>query len=313
MNNTREALFQQIECPVCGENRYDIIYPSTYTSAQTREALIDVYKSSSDTCLTEQLVACKQCTLVYLNPRVRGDVIIDSYKAAIDPTFIELNRYRITTFKQYLKKIAVFCDLTAAKNTQVLDIGCAGGAFPKAASDLGFSVIGIEPSRWLSEKAKAQYQLDIRPGVLSEQRFEKNYFDLITLWDVIEHLISPREELAQIYQLLKPGGKLVVNFPDYSSIAAKILGRKWPMLLNVHLFYFTPETIGQLLANSGFKVVVCRPFWQTLSLGYIAQRASVYYAFFSQIKKLSELMGVSKLPIKYNIGQTMIIAEKKDA
>ena len=84
----------------------------------------------------------------------------------------------------------------------VIDIGCAGGAFPKAADDLGFNVVGIEPSKYLCEWGKKEYGLDLRPGILDEHDFEKESFDVITLWDVVEHLIDPRVEIKKISNIL---------------------------------------------------------------------------------------------------------------
>ena len=306
-------LFETVSCPVCHTTDYGVIYPSSYQQDASSEQLVEAYRSSSDLALTEQLVCCKECELVYLNPRVKEEIIVDGYKSAVDPVFLNLNKFRIDTFTRCLSELMKIHDIDPEKQNKVLDIGCAGGAFPKAANDLGFDVVGVEPSAWLSEEARKRYDLDIRTGVLSEQQFEKESFDIVTLWDVIEHLTDPVREVKTIRSLLKDKGRLIVNFPDYSSYASKLMGKKWPMLLNVHLFYFTPKTLEKLLAEAGFRVVGVMPFWMKLSLGYVAHRAANYYSVFSQVEKLANIMGIGDWPVKYNIGQTLMICEKIDA
>lgn len=312
-NNLAAELFETVTCPVCNAIDYSIIYPSSYEQGASNEQLVEAYRSSSDLALTEQLVSCKECTLVYLNPRVKEEIIVDGYKTAVDPVFINLNKHRIDTFTRCLSHIMKTHNIDPKNQNKVLDIGCAGGAFPKAANDLGFDVVGVEPSAWLSEEARKLYGLDIRTGILSEQQFETESFDLVTLWDVIEHLTDPMREVKYIRSLLKEKGRLIVNFPDYSSVARKLMGKKWPMLLNVHLFYFTPVTLERLLTAAGFRVVGVMPFWMQLSLGYVAHRASKYYSVFSQVEKLANTLGIGEWPVKYNIGQTLVVCEKIEA
>jgi 2-polyprenyl-3-methyl-5-hydroxy-6-metoxy-1,4-benzoquinol methylase len=192
----------------------------------------------------------------------------------------------------------------------VLDVGCAGGAFPKAAKDLGFDVVGVEPSTWLAEQGRSLYGLDIRAGLLQDQNFPDQSFDLISLWDVIEHLPDAHAVVGDIHRLLRPGGHLIVNTPDYGSLARKLLGPKWPMLLSVHLIYFTQETMRDFLRRDDFEVVDFRPFWQTLQLGYVLKRASAYFSVFGLAQKATDALRLSGIPLTYNIGQSFVLARR---
>ncbi len=118
--------------------------------------------------------------------------------------------------------------------------------------------------------------MDIRDGILEPGAFEAHSFDVITLWDVIEHLPQPLETLQTVRSLLKPGGVLLVNYPDIGTLAARMLGRRWPFWLSVHLIYYTRKTMTEQLRRAGFSTLWFESFWPVLPLGYVAQRAAPY-------------------------------------
>lgn len=306
-----EGFTEKVTCPICQSKDYVVIQKDRYPTDLTREELLKVYQSSSDHQLIDQLVSCKSCSLVYLNPRVNSNLIIESYSNAVDPVFVQQNVNRIKTFSENFSRICKSINITPSKSKKVLDVGCAGGAFPKAAADLGFDVVGVEPSKWMVNFSKETYGLDIRQGTLQEQNFKGESFDIITLWDVIEHISEPEKVLVEIRKILKNDGYLIINYPDYDSFARKIFQMKWPFFLSVHLFYFSPETITRLLNNAEFEVTVIRPFWQTLGLGYIIKRASAYFGIFKVFQKLCTLLKMDNIPFTYNIGQTLVVAQKR--
>lgn len=305
------SLFEVVSCPVCRGKQYTVLVPSTYPPNLSREGLRGMYSSSSDHMLMDQLVRCDDCKLVYLNPQVRSDIILSSYEDAVDPTFIQQNPLRIATFRRNLSWLCRRLKVVPSPQTHVLDVGCAGGAFPVAASELGFSVIGVEPSRWLSEQARNRYKLDIRSGPLEAQDFPPSSFDLITLWDVIEHLSDPGMVMDRVHHLLKKDGLLVINYPDHDSYARRLMGMRWPFYLSVHLIYFTPQTIRRFLFEHGFDIELLRPYWQTLELGYALERAGAYFGVFKLLARGIKAIGLGRVPLRYNMGQTLLVARKR--
>ncbi len=308
---TKKAdLFQAVTCPLCGSAEFAIVYPGSFPAELSEEFLSQVYRSSSDNSLFEQVVRCTDCQLVYLSPRLNPELIIDAYAEGKDESFIAQDAMRIRTFEKALKKLAREYRIDLSSDTKLLDIGSAGGAFLKAAENLGLSTIGIEPNRWLCEYAREHYHLDARAGTLADHHFPPNSFDVITLWDVIEHVPDPNAELQEIHRILKPNGLLIVNYPDYSSLPAKVLGRKWPFWLSVHLTYYTPETMKKHLSQRGFTVKSIRPHWQTLELGYVLKRMTPYFRLARLPKAAAEKVGLGTLPITYWMGQTQVVAQK---
>ncbi len=309
------GLFEVIPCPLCQSSDYEVVSENRYTQSMetiTKAEFLKVYKSSSDTQLMDQMVECKGCSLRYLNPRVNADIILESYSGAVDPHFVTQNALRIETFSRSLKKTIEQLGWTDSKGKRFLDIGCAGGACVKAAADLGFTATGVEPSRYLCEWGKKEFGLDLRAGTLLEQKFEAHSFDVITLWDVIEHLTDPGQVIDEVRRLLKKDGVLIVNYPDHSSVVPKLMGKRWPFFLSVHLIYFDPKTITRFLKDHGFHVRQISTHWQTLQLGYVLERASAYFKPFKWAERATRLVKAHTLPFSYYLGQKQVIATRKD-
>jgi SAM-dependent methyltransferase len=91
--------------------------------------------------------------------------------------------------------------------------------------------------------------------LLETQRYEPASFDVVTMWDVLEHLPNPIETLRKVYALLKPNGKLIVATPNIDSVPARILKENWfPLEIPRHLVLYSPQTVSSLLAKTGFTV-----------------------------------------------------------
>lgn len=306
-----DALLETPHCPVCASDVFEVVYPARYPSDWSVEAVTNAYSSASDHELLDQLVKCSVCGVGYLRPRLAPDLIVASYSEAEDETFVAQNPERIATFERNFGRMMKLLGVTAGRGASVLDVGCAGGAFLAAARTLGFAAIGIEPSRWMCDFAQREYGVDARQGTLEEQSFEENSFDVVTLWDVLEHVPEPRETLAEIHRVLKPGGHLLVTYPDRGTWLARLLGRKWPFLLSVHLTYYTRATIKRQLEQAGFVVDFRRPYWQGLKLSYVLRRAARYFAMLQPIEKLITNTGLGNVQVRYFMGQFLVAAHKQ--
>ena len=300
------SFFCTIACPLCGGGDFVVLSRSRYPDDLTAEQLQQAFRASSDEKLMDQLVRCRGCELVYVNPRIDEALLVESYASAVDPQFIAQNPERIRTFSRLLEKTLP----RPAAGARLLDIGCAGGAFLVAAREFGFTVTGVEPSHWLAESGRTQYGLDIRQGVLTPGMFPDASFDVITLWDVIEHVAQPAEVLSTVHRMLKPEGQLLVNYPDYGSWMARLLGRRWPFLLSVHLLYYTRATMTRQLQHAGFTPLRIQPHFQALKLGYILKRMEPYLALSRPLRSMVEGIGLGGVAVTYNMGQTLVVARK---
>jgi len=114
--------------------------------------------------------------------------------------------------------------------------------------------------------------------VLSESAYEPGSFDVITMWDVIEHVTDPVAELRLVYDLLRPGGLLMLSTPDVGSLVAKATGPRWMgyKLAEEHLYYFDEKTISLALEKAAFEVLETRPIGKDVSLEFFAKRLRLY-------------------------------------
>ena len=303
-------LFETVCCPLCGSDKMEVVRQPAYPASVTLDDLNQVYSASSSHLLRDQVVRCPSCRLVYVNPRPAAELTIGCYSDAVDPTFVAQNDSRIAAFRKSLGNVLRRLGQRDGGGRRVLDIGCAGGAFPVAARELGFDPVGVEPSRWMADFARRTYGLDVRDGILHPGMFPSGSFDMVTLWDVIEHVPQPHHLLTIAFDLLKPGGLLLVNYPGVDTIAARVLGKRWPFWLSVHLLYYTRQTMARQLSRAGFSLLWQEPCWPSLPLGYVLQRAAPYFPLFGWLIPLVRGLGLSKLPVVYNMGQTLAVSRR---
>jgi 2-polyprenyl-3-methyl-5-hydroxy-6-metoxy-1,4-benzoquinol methylase len=302
-------------CPLYGSRKTRVIYAAQYPPHYELNDFLRIYRSASDSSLMDQLVQCGKCGLVYINPLPKGDLILSGYENAEDPVFVKQNPFRIRTFEKnmasLMKKFGIL------QGARVLDVGCGGGAFPKAASNLGLLPTGVEPSTWMCGFARREYGLDIRNGTLEEQKFDGGSFDIVTFWDVLEHLSQPGDALLEARRVLKENGLLILTFPDIGSKLARFMGRKWPFLLSVHLTYYTRKTMALQLHNTGFSVLNARAYWQTLSMAYVFSRASSVLGKagfpFKYLSNAMQRLRLGNIPFSYYMAQSLLVARKNES
>tara|TARA_B100000242_G_C43044782_1_gene487567 strand:+ start:47 stop:997 length:951 start_codon:yes stop_codon:yes gene_type:complete len=301
----------EVHCAICNSGKYKVVYESKFPEIINKEFLTSVYSSSSEVVLYERVVKCSDCSFVYTSPRLKDELIHQLYVDGNDEDFITQDDMRVLTSNRNIKHLMKIGNFSNKSHNQVLDIGCGSGTFLRSCRENGFSGEGIEPSKWLSNYSSTEHGLTIYQGTLSEniQNLNKKY-DLVSMWDVIEHLSNPKEELKIIKTILDDNGFLILNIPDIDSSIAKIMGRKWPFYLSVHLLYFSKRTLEKLLKQSGFEIVSYGRHWQSLKLGYVFKKALGIFPFLKFLNPIFNLAFIYNITFTYWIGQSLVLAKK---
>jgi 2-polyprenyl-3-methyl-5-hydroxy-6-metoxy-1,4-benzoquinol methylase len=256
------------------------------------------------------IVECQQCGLVYTDPRPDGHDIVETYQAVEDPLYVEEREGRVLTFEHHLEPLE---RLTGPPNgRRLLDVGCYTGIFVEIATRHGWEAWGVEPSCWAVEHAHAQ-GLHVVQGTLETTDLPEAHFDLVTMWDVIEHVTDPRGTLQQAHRLLKPDGLLVVHTIDIDSIFARLMGAHWPWLMEMHLYYFSRRTLRAMLEACGFQVLSDRPQGRYLRLGYLMSRVSALMpAIGRPTEWLVTKVGLRGLAVPVNLGDLFTAYARKE-
>jgi SAM-dependent methyltransferase len=301
---------EQVNCNLCGASDAVVLYPSTLPDGEDHTLNVEALQCTNlGYGIHGPVVKCRHCGLVYINPRPNGSEVLNDYQYVVDELYIQELEGRVLTFRRHLRPLEQIVGPPNGK--RLLDVGCHVGVFVDVAQQRGWEACGVEPSRWAAEQAQAR-GLKVINGTLFSSNFEDASFDVVTLWDVIEHVPDPRAELCKAHQLLKPGGVVVLHTIDIESLFARLMGHRWPWLMEMHLYYFSPRTLRRMLEDIGFQVIYSSPQGRYLRLGYLVSRLQPFsrplYRLLNAIVTRLGLRGVA-LPI--NLGDLFTMYAKK--
>lgn len=138
----------------------------------------------------------------------------------------------------------------------ILDVGCAAGFFLDEARMRGWQVTGMEIAEVMAGWAKSNLGLKIVTESFQQADLAERSFDVITMWDYLEHSVDPLGDVEKSHNLLKKDGLLVISTGDISSLTAKIFGKRWHLLTpQHHNFYFSKNTLRSFAEKSGFQTI----------------------------------------------------------
>lgn len=203
-----------------------------------------------------ELVKCKECGLVYVNPRPTSREIERINKEIYDSEEYRIRYFRDRKifekwFKKKLREIERY-----SKKRKILDVGSSYGFFLDIARKRGWETHGIEKNIPAVRYAREKLGLNVFEGTIEDGKFVENCFDVITLWDVLEHIPDPTTFLKKLKTVLKRNGLICIQSPNIESLIADYKKERWDWLTpNDHLFHFSPSTLAAILRKSGFKVI----------------------------------------------------------
>jgi 2-polyprenyl-3-methyl-5-hydroxy-6-metoxy-1,4-benzoquinol methylase len=257
---------QQVPCVLCGSTEHREIYPSRLPDLSH----LDVQKiyacTSSAYGECGPIVRCTGCGLLFQNPRPDPASILAAYEDVVDERYAEEREGRVHTFGRALDELEEYC-----APGRLLDVGAHLGVFVEVARARRWDAEGIEPSRWAVAQARER-ELPITCGALADLTAPEGGFNAISMWDVIEHFPDPLVELRRSYELLRSGGTLAISTMDVEAPVARLLGRRWPWYMQMHLYYFSRGTLTRMVETAGFEVLNVRRHRRIVRVAYLASR-----------------------------------------
>jgi len=253
------------------------------------------------------VLQCRACGVVFLSP-----VEQESKKADVlysKEYFTEREGYffhdgvadssghespHIEDFRLGLELIAAH----ARPPGRLLDVGCATGSFLSLAKGSGWDCRGVEVSSFAAAQARERTGCEVFCGQFAEVPFAEGTFDVITMWDLLEHLPDPVTALRKAAALLKPNGLLLVNTPNEDSLTRRVARFLYHgtggwlqapvnrLYHHFHLYYFSAGTLAPLFGRAGFDLATLKTKPIPISRGRISPATKVVMHAMSAVERL---------------------------
>lgn len=231
---------ESVECQICQSTKTGLI----------QDTHVSLNSAGFD------LVKCAQCGLVYLNPQPVNEEIRELYS---DDYFIQWysSEEKRQFSKNYFHDLFTQNQLLNNGRGKLLDIGCGMGFFLEVAREWNWDVKGVEISPYASEHCREKMGLDVHTGTLESAEYQSGEFNVITAFDVLEHLTDLPGFLSSVRRILKKDGRFILIVPNYDSPVFQldriICGLKKAPMPNIpeHLTYFTSDTLTKLFQRNG--------------------------------------------------------------
>jgi 2-polyprenyl-3-methyl-5-hydroxy-6-metoxy-1,4-benzoquinol methylase len=284
--NTQLELEKINKCPVCGSDNVSFLFYATdklhgipgkfevnecldckaiyLSSRPTLKTLPMYYPDDYSPHQVESQIAALSLSKKNIKELIRNTILYEIYHREGYK-----NEYRITSpiiaklFAALLFPFHLRAGYTIPKNLfpnhgenkKSLDIGCSTGVLMLTLQKLGFEVYGIEPAEKPAQAGREQFGLNIKVGTLLDYKFPDNYFHLITMIHVFEHIHNPIEILKEAKRILHPNGKIIIKMPNADSLGYKKFKYNWMHLdFPRHFIIYREKTIKSLIDIVGLKL-----------------------------------------------------------
>ena len=201
---------------------------------------------------SHHLVKCKSCGFVFSNKVPTKEELFNVYNGYSRNDY--LSPITVKRYNELLDKFEKY-----RETNNILDIGCGIGYFLEQAKKRGWNVYGTEFTDEAVQICKSKGITTLQGDILSVKLPENIKFDIITSFEVIEHINNPHEEIKEYKRLLRQGGIFYVTTPNFNSLSRFLLKEKWNIIAYPeHLSYYTGKTIKKLFNENGFKCLNVR-------------------------------------------------------
>ena len=194
------------------------------------------------------LVKCGKCSFVFAQKIPTTQELIDYYDGYGRNDY--LSPITIKRYHELLDQMEKY-----RKTNRILDVGCGIGYFLEVAKERGWEVHGTEYTDKALEICRSK-GIEMQEGKLDPSKFDNESFDIITSFEVLEHINNPQEEVTNFNRLLRPGGLIYLTTPNFNSLLRHRLKERYNVIAYPeHLSYYTPKTLKNLFLSQGFKTL----------------------------------------------------------
>lgn len=303
MNN--DVVLQPTRCAICGTVGNSVEkYSASFNFEDFNPATFSARRLPDR--IHYRIVKCKSCGLLRSDPIAPSELLEQLYIKSHQTYNQEVGNL-ILTYGHYLTKLDKF----VLQKHALLEIGCGSGFFLEQASRLGYKeVYGVEPSIRAVSKANPSIRSNIKLDIFRPGLFSENTFDVICFFQVFDHLIDPNAFLSECYRILKPGGLLLGLNHNSTSLSAKLLGERSPIIDIEHTYLYDPKTMSDIINKNKFHVIRTGAVWNKYSLQYLFQIIPMLGKAKPFLLELLRKTKIGQIQLKAFLGNLYIIARK---
>jgi 2-polyprenyl-3-methyl-5-hydroxy-6-metoxy-1,4-benzoquinol methylase len=294
---------RDVVCPICNSRGRTVVYGPKLPAKFDETAPPSPYSAHY------QINRCVNCGLTYSSPvmddRGVSRLYQDSSETNVSPSEEENVR---RTMALYYRLAAPYL----RGRERVLDVGCDMGFMLEAAKADGFKELyGIEPVPAARSIAESIEGTAITDKFFEQTDYPANYFDLITLIHVLDHLYDPRVVLRQARKNLRPEGLVLAVVHNVRSLLGLLLGERFPIFNLYHHYFFNKDTLAELFRSQGYEVLKVVATRNCYSLGFFAQRLPGIPNPFQQAAfRGLQVLRIADIPITIPVGNIGIVARR---
>lgn len=279
-----------LRCWVCESEKIKLVKRSNIRGKLNSEAFAI---TDSHYGTTGAIYRCQNCGFLQCSDL---ENVLSFYEELQDTSYEDSRAERSLQAKKLLKIVQKY-----KATGRLLDIGAGSGILVEQAIKKGYLAEGIEPSKWLQDKAQ-EYGLPVHLGTFPNPSLTGHY-DVVTLIDVIEHVSNPVNLLLNICNVINEESIVAVVTPDLGSLMPRILRWKWWHFRIAHIGYFNKKTLGIACDKAGFQLInMHRPSWY-FPADYLWERINSYLPRFIRVPAPSFL---KRITIPLNLGDSML-------
>lgn len=264
-------------CPLCHSHSPTLLYPAKTSEVDTVYAV-----TKKQIHHHGNIVQCHECALAYV---VDKDIVLTSEQSYITSPVDSVYETEQDGRKKTNRVVLETIRKSKPVPGRLLDVGCYTGLFVESAQQIGYDAYGIEPSHAAVAHAHKRGLDSVVQGTVDQMgsHYKDDSFDVITMFDVIEHVTNPLETIQMVKKKLAPGGLLVISTPDFSSVLSRVQKSSWHAIVLQHLYYFSKQNLIRLVEQVGFTTSATKRLTRYFSVAFLV--SSVVERF--KMKKLA--------------------------
>lgn len=263
------------------------------------------------------VIFCQYCNVEFIDPLPKNKQLEEAYSEDFFSGqlsglrgYMDYSGLEKVLYLEAEKRITLMKKFKPGKN--LLDVGSGKGQFLEAAKKHAFNVSGNDISGY-SKKAFIDRKIKFIPGSLEKVNLPKNAFDVVTAWDVFEHIVDINKALGKINNTLQSGGYLFFTTPSRDCLDAKLLRSHWYAYVKIpeHTLFFNKKSIKFLLESNGFELIEIKQWGFTRTFEFISKVLEKYSPVFKATTAMLNFTGLGNIPVFFPMIDVLVVCRKK--